>query len=645
MNHVSSMRSRAVSLAALGALALAPAATADLAPFTEEAADRGIVYETTQPLNRGQGVVFADLDDDGDPDLVAVGAGDGTVGVWENDGTGHFIDHSATSGIAPLIETSSVIAADYDRDGDLDIYIARYYMANVLLRNDGGFTFADVTDTAGVGDLGNAYGAAWGDYDNDGWPDLYVANRTTLPHDTIQNELYHNLGGGVFEPVGAKLGVDSFDDPTLQSAFLDFDRDGDHDLYLATDKGTGCETNGHFNHLFENQGDGTFIDITESSGTEACVDAMSIAIGDFDGNGEHDLYCTNTPGGHALMMNQGGAVFTREEEQWGVASYAIGWGAVFFDWDHDGHNDLYVCQMNEVNRFYRHEGTWPCAEIGGPMGVDTGGDSFCLATGDVDGDGDLDLVVQTTDRALELFMNQEGQKRNWVKFDVIGEGPNRYALGAQVSARCDGIWRVREIVAGCNYKSQNDLVVHFGVDQAETVDAVKAQWLGGNIRTLSNYPALETWTIYPWDKLGDADGDGDRDLDDFFVFASCLTGDAPGTISTGCEMMDYEGDADVDIDDFDLFLAEYDGVIEDCNGNKIPDLREIIDGSGSDLNGNGILDECEDVYGDLNGDTLVDVQDLLILLSEWGEPDSIADLNDDGTVDTADLVILLGEWS
>ncbi len=132
-------------------------------PFTEEAALRGISYIPNQTETVGQGVAFADLDDDGDPDIVLLGDGSGVIGIYENDGTGHFIDRSAGSGIGPVPLTSSVIAGDYDRDGDLDLYVARTDAPNFLLRNDGGFQFTNVAAAAGVADLGPGMGGGWAD--------------------------------------------------------------------------------------------------------------------------------------------------------------------------------------------------------------------------------------------------------------------------------------------------------------------------------------------------------------------------------------------------------------------------------------------------------------------------------------------------
>jgi hypothetical protein len=607
-------------------------------PFTEEAADRGIEYITDQAQAFGQGLAFADLDDDGDPDVILIGRADGLVGVYENDGTGHFIDRSDSTGIELLLDTSGVIAGDYDDDGDLDVHIGRWGVTDVLLRNDGGFQFADVAGIAGVGDQRRAAGCAWGDYNLDGRLDLYVANRGGQLGQP--NRLYHNNGDGTFTDVAGDLGVACGDDPTYQSAFLDFDRDGDADLYVATDKSIPCLPGGWRNRLFENVG-GAFIDITEESGTEACVNAMCIAIGDFDGNGWPDLYSTNTPSGNALMVNNGDGTFQRFENIAGVASFLTGWGSVFFDYDNDGRLDLHVCNMLAPNRLYRRGPTWPCVDLASPLEVDVPGDSFCCAVADVDDDGDVDLLVQTVNEPVRLFINHEGEKRNWVKFDVIGEGSNRWAIGANIDALAGKTRQLREIIAGCNYKAQNELIQHIGLGDAGVVDEVTVMWPGGATRTLWNLPAGQTWTVYPEGKLADGDQDGDVDRDDVDVMSGCLG----GPVQPGCEMMDINGDGMIDESDVDAFVARYEGPLTDCNGDGVLDVIEIIADGSLDDDRTGILDACEQ-RGDLDGSGAVASEDLEMLIEAWGpcgEP-CPADLTGDGVVNVFDLLVLLANW-
>ena len=475
-----------------------PAEAGPPAPFTEEAIARGIDYFVNQGTSDGSGVAFADLDNDGDPDLIVIGGNGGLIGVYENDGTGTFLDRSAGNGIPLIIGTSGVVAGDYDGDGDLDLYFSNHIVPNVLARNDGNFQFTDVSVVAGVDDAGPGTGCTWGDYDNDGWIDLYVANRSipsAKDSHAIPNRLYHNLGNGTFEDVAAALGVDVDVWPsglTYQAIFFDFDNDADADLYLSTDKGM---KNPAHNWLFENV-DGSFIDVGFISGAQVQIDSMGVAVGDFDGNLFQDLYCTNTPSGNPLLLNQGNGTFFESSGIAGVEALQLGWGALFFDYDNDGHQDLYVCNMYDPNRLYRNGGSWPCVDVAEALAMDDAGRSFGVATADIDNDGDLDLVVQNDMEKIRLYINHEGEKRRWIKFNIVGQGHNHFAIGAQVRVRVGSVWRLREILAGGNgYKGQNELTVHFGLDDALMVDEVVVTWPGGDTRTLKNFETNRTWRI------------------------------------------------------------------------------------------------------------------------------------------------------
>ncbi|MFQ5410733.1 MAG: CRTAC1 family protein, partial [Phycisphaerae bacterium] len=401
----------------------------------------------------------------------------------------------------------------------------------------------------GLGDTGNGQGSAWGDYDDDGWIDLYLGNRTSLEPGDPHCRLYQNQGDGTFVDKAPALGVDD-DQPTYQSSFFDFDKDGDADLYIANDKGSNnCAL--FTNRFYENVG-GTFVEITGPSGTAGCVDSMSTAIGDFDGNLFQDMYVTNTPEGNALMLNQGDGTFTRDEVAAGVSSFAMGWGSVFFDWDNNGMLDLYVCNVQAPNRFYSNSGTFPVTDIATLLGVDDVGFSFTTAVGDIDDDGDLDMLLSNVNERIKLFINQEGETRNWIKFDVVGRGHNLFAIGANIEARTGATWRIREVIAGCNFKSQNQLVQHFGLGSATLVDEVMIRWPGGVTRTLTQVPINGTWRVYPPERLGDGDSDGDIDLIDAALFIDVLLG-----IDSNFDhflLNDMNGDSAVNGVDVQLFV-------------------------------------------------------------------------------------------
>jgi hypothetical protein len=554
--------------------------------FTEEAVARGVDYLTPPGEGAGRGLAFVDLDQDGDADLVLTGRFDGHIGLYENTGDGSFVDRSTSSGLAPLAAPSGVIAADYDQDRDLDLYFSNYGSANVLLQNQGNFLFEDVSVQARVADTGRGTGCAFADYDGDGRLDLYVGNLTDV--DGIPNRLFRGLPTGKFNEIGFAAGVDDAS-LTWQSVFADFDLDGDPDLYNSNDKGFGCFWT---NHLYENVG-GAFTDRTSSSGTAGCIFSMGVGLGDFDANGFPDLYCSNMPNGNLLFLNQGDGTFIESAETLGVASYAIGWGALFFDYDNDGHQDLYVCNQNAPNRLYHRDGTGPAVDLALSYAVNVAGPSFCVATADIDLDGDLDLAVQTAGEKVRLFMNHEGETRRWMKMRVRGVGGNYFGIGASVTVTTSSLDQVQQVYAGSNYKSQNDLALNFGLEDATSSSSAEVLFSDGSSRLLGPMACARTWTLYHSNRLGDGNEDGVVNFDDFPLLLDAFTGPGPGLLQPGQEMFDFDGDIDVDIADCDAFLLRYVDPLEDCDENGIADLREIAMGTADDLNNNGIPDRCE----------------------------------------------------
>ncbi|MFT5052360.1 MAG: hypothetical protein ACI8QZ_003793, partial [Chlamydiales bacterium] len=438
----------------------------------------------------GAGVAFADLDMDGDPDVVLLGNGHRTVGIFENDGIGRYTDRSLLSPIGPLPGATGIAAADYDGDGDLDLYISVHDGANALLRNEGGFVFRDMAAGAGVNDGGKAQGAAWGDYDRDGWLDLYVAN-----HDQLEgaNLLYRNQGDGTFVDIAAALGVEmTKHGATFHATFFDYNHDRLPDIYLCSDRGEFCTL--ATNHLFKNQGT-TFVEVTEETGTEACVGCMGTAVGDFDANGFTDLYCTNLPFGNVLMLNEGDATFTEQALPAGVAAYLLSWGTLFFDYDNDSFLDLYVCGLGP-NRLFENKLSWPCPDVAIEMGVDTDVYSKCFAVADIDGDGDVDMLVEGDNVPVQLFLNNEGTRRNWLQVKVFGSSANTQAIGARVDIRTGERHQFCEVQAGVGFKSSSSLVISFGLAEATVVDELTVEWPLGGTTTLNNVLINRRVTIH-----------------------------------------------------------------------------------------------------------------------------------------------------
>ena len=581
---------QALLAAAAVAWACAAAHAGSFVPFTAEQSARGVTYNMmlSVPLptpSEGFGMAAADLDGDGDLDLVLLGRADGLVGIYENLGSGTFANRSATSGISPTPLGRGVAAFDYDRDGDLDLYVAQHGQPCRLWRNDGALRFSDVTQAAGLAFTGPANGCSVADFDADGHLDLYQCTyQVGLP-----NRLYRNLGNGSFQEVAASLGVASLG-LSYQSTFSDFDRDGRPDLCVSNDRGVGNVPN----QLFRNTGTG-FFDASDASGMSVALCSMGMACADLDGNGRSDFYFTNVPdpappllGVNPLMMGSTAGTFSQAQVEWGVENRFFSWGAVFLDIDNDGDLDLYVNNETVPNRLYLNPGAPPMVDAAAAAGVaGTTGLSYVTVAGDLDGDGDLDLVQNNMAGAVRLFMNNEGSRRSWLRLRVAGGGRVRDAVGASATlvARVSGgalrppQWR--EVLCGGNgYLGQSETTLHFGLADAVAADSVEVRWpSGGGVRTLRNLAANATWTAYPDARLGDVDGDGDVDGADWASFAAW----GRGALVPGREMLDFDGD----------------GALGDA------DLAAFWLRSGARR-------------GDLDGDGTVGGSDLGMLLGAWG---------------------------
>ena len=608
------------TIAILLATACRAHAGGGVVPFTSEHSARGVIYNMmlSPPIvnpQEGFGMSCADLDGDDDLDLLFLGRADGLVGVYENNGAGTFTNRSATSGIPATLSGCGVSAFDYDRDGDLDVFIAQKNSANRLLRNNGAMQFTDVAVAAGVAAAGPSTGCSVADYDGDGWLDLYLCTYQS----GVPNRLYRNKGDGTFEDVAAARGVDSIG-LSYQSVWSDYNRDSWPDLCVSNDRGFGNVPN----QLWRNNA-GSFTDVSASSGMDVALCSMGIACADLDGDLRSDYYFTNLPdptppllGVNPLMMSTQTGAFVRQDALWGVSHLKMSWAAILWDFDNDADLDLYVNNETLPNTLYRNAGAPPMADIAPAAGITgTAPLSFVSVVGDLDRDGDLDLIQNNYSGAVRLFMNNEGAQRAWVRLRVAGEGRVRDSIGASATLVAQlkpgskpgqaSQTQWREVLCGGNgYLGQNETTLHFGLGAAVAITSIEIRWpAGGPVRTLTNVPMRAAWTAYPPARLGDVDADGTVALGDWNQFAQWGT----GPVVAGREMLDFDGDFDLDAADVAAFWQR-------------ANIRR----------------------GDLDGDGAVIANDLAALLGSWGQSRVPADLDLDGTVGAADLAALLSSW-
>ena len=431
-----------------------------------------------------------------------------------------------------------VAAADYDNDGDLDIYLTNYG-PNVLLRGRGDGTFADHTTQAGVGDSLWGTGCAFLDYDNDGLLDLYVANYVEYSLDAEGRDLtpyflaapgqapaaeqraypspenfpgspdvlYRNAGDGTFADVTAAAGVLDPAGKGMGIVCSDYDGDGDTDVFVANDQTA--------NFLYRNDGDGAFTDVALLSGVGYSGDgrpeaSMGADFGDYDNDGLLDLVVPNF---HreptSLYRNEGDGLFSWESMRSGIGRPSlawVGWGTAFLDYDNDGFLDIFVANGHTLDnieifdasstypqpdQLFRNTGDGRFEDVSAASGPALAAPKVSrgAAFGDYDDDGDTDIfVVHSTGRA-DLLRNEGGNEGRWLQVRTVGRRANRDGVGARIEVLAGDLRQVREIRAGSGLYSQNDLRACFGLGQRERVDALEVRWPGGTVDRVEGLPA------------------------------------------------------------------------------------------------------------------------------------------------------------
>ena len=460
-------------------------------------------------VDGGRGSAWGDYDNDGDEDIVAVGTYQPHV-LYRNNGDGTFTNVAEQAGIADPRGGWGSLFADYDNDGYLDLYITRGGWSgaaeNTLYHNNGDGTFSDVTHAAGVADPQSSFCAAWADYDNDGYLDLYIADGVI--GDGAANVLYHNNGDGTFTNTAESAGVANTGN-SLGTAWGDYDKDGYIDLHVVNF--------GQSNVLYHNNGDGTFTDVTPTTGMNLPVtDAFVTFFLDVDNDADLDIFISNSGSFQAfiagqitgtaphdgdrqvLYRNNGDGTFTDVTRESGLYHAFGAMGANFGDIDSDGYLDIYLAtgapQMGRLERdaLFRNNGDGTFTDATFAFGLGNIGKGHGVTFGDVDTDGDVDIYVPVGgafigDQWPNLFYQNAGAGNNWLTLKLVGVESNRDGIGAKVTLRLGDRVIYREVSGGCGFGSTNSLPLEMGLGNRHTkVDTLEIIWPSGRVDTHRN---------------------------------------------------------------------------------------------------------------------------------------------------------------
>ncbi|MCK4658775.1 MAG: CRTAC1 family protein [Phycisphaerae bacterium] len=518
--------------------------------FTDITAESGIDFVQTigDPLMSniveatGVGCAFLDYDGDGWIDIYLISgrwqrgisdpAVDGqareklasaTDRLYRNRGDGTFVDVTVQAGLAQPAYGMGVVVADYDGDGDADIYVTNHG-PNFLYRNNGDGTFSEAAQAVGVDDPQFSVGAVFFDYDHDGRLDLYVGNyltykpnpkhrhtadgvRSPLAYPGQQDRLFRGNADGSFtdvtsrsgikiKPVGRAMGVGT----------IDYDNDGWVDVFVSND---AME-----NFLLHNKGDGTFENEALLAGVaygEAgdAAAAMAVEVADYDGDGHFDILVPDM-NRCCVYHNLGGGMFEDVAARVGVSAAVIrchSWAGILADFDLDSHPDMYISNGSACRLEAYHDSLFLNDGRGGFVPVTTCSGSPVAnlrakfvsrgaAAGDIDNDGDLDLlIVSLNDKPVLLRNDTPRRGRHWLQVRLIARGPNRDAIGAVVKARTGGRTLFQQRFCGGSYLSQHDPRMHFGLGEQTKVEHLEVTWPDGTRQVMEQVRADQLITV------------------------------------------------------------------------------------------------------------------------------------------------------
>ena len=442
----------------------------------------------------GGGLSFCDFDGDGLDDISFSSKSGRELMIYKNS-INSFTLITFQLGILDSSNVHTILWADYDNDGDKDLFLARHGFPDRLYQNEQNI-LTDVSLQVGISTSANfSTAAAWADYDNDGYIDLYVCVRDELN----PNILYRNQGDGTFidfteiAGVADTIGGTNIFKIPLAVSFFDYNNDHLQDIYIANDKHNG-------NTLYKNNGDGTFTDVSDESNTGVYIDGMGVAIGDYDNNGYQDIYTTNTPLGNVLLKNNGDETFTDVSEQLNVTVNKTCWGANFFDFDNDTDLDLFVSSVPGTgytgeNSLFENQNDGTFQDLALP-GINTyDAQSHGNVVGDFNNDGFYDIVVINGVPNYSSLWRNSGNANNWVKLELEGVISNRDGIGSRIEVYNGADQFIRSTHCGHSYLSQNSSIQTIGVGVATTIDSIVIHWSSGTTDVMRNVTANRMYKV------------------------------------------------------------------------------------------------------------------------------------------------------
>jgi hypothetical protein len=446
--------------------------------FTDVASEVGVSRDEAEA--NGHGVVFGDFNNDGRLDLYfVVNLGLDYFFIQRENGTFTDIADAAGTQDQTLEADRGVCCADFDNDGDLDVYECNGGK-NHLFRNDGNLNFTDIASAAGVNNTDQGISATWGDYNRDGFLDLFVANWDGT------YALYRNNGDATF--IDVTLAVNMYDEGKSNiGVWFDYDNDGDQDIFVSREGAT------YDHRLWRNNGNGTFTNVASEAGLEKPQKGQGAAVADYDNDGFLDIYLASDVGANFLFHNKGNGQFEEVANQAGVADTRRSVGCAWGDFDNDGWMDLYVTNFCSANRLYfnNHDGTF--TEHSG-ITADPAC-SYSITLGDFNNDGFLDIYHSNVEESSRLYKNS-GNDNNWLQFQFIGVTSNRDGIGVRAEIYRSGLKQIQEVSGGSGYAGQNSLILHFGLADADHVDSLIVHWPSGTKQKMSNVQANQKLIIH-----------------------------------------------------------------------------------------------------------------------------------------------------